>query len=70
MYARAVWIEDGRETEGTIPSNWVNHSQKTIRWPNDTKTAGKAYRKKMDPQDEWLTYPLVKIKMTSGKYCG
>ncbi|KAK9976547.1 hypothetical protein ABG768_021752 [Culter alburnus] len=63
MYARAVWVENGRETEGTVPNNWINIHNKTVRWPN-TK-AKEAYKMKRDPQEDWLMFRLIKIKMTS-----
>ena len=66
MYARAVWIEDGKEMEGTLPYNWIDASQGTVRWPK--KKDGQAYRTKKDPEDGWSTYQLVKVKMTSGKF--
>ena len=67
MYARAVWMEDGKEMEGTIPNNWIDRGNRTIRWPNSRET--QAYKMKKDPQDDWLTFQLVKIKMTSGRFC-
>ena len=66
MYARAVWIEDGNETEGSLPYNWIDEIQKTVRWPN--KKGGHAYRTKKFPEYDWSTFQLIKVKMTSGKF--
>ncbi len=33
MYARAVWLEHGKEVEGTAPDNWIDAEKKIIRWP-------------------------------------
>lgn len=66
MFARAVWVENGKEIEGTLPNNWININNKTVKWPkNRTK---EAFRMKKDPQDDWLIFPLIKRKITSGKF--
>ncbi|XP_047127797.1 uncharacterized protein LOC124808641 [Hydra vulgaris] len=31
-YARGVWIEDGMETEGVVPCNWIIDNK--LYWPN------------------------------------
>lgn len=67
MYARAVRVESGRETEGTVPNNWIDINKKTVRWPNTR--VKEAYKMKKDPQDDWwLMFQLIKRKMTSGKF--
>lgn len=70
MYARAVWKEGEIEEEGVIPENWINGTKRIVRWPrmSTTKTE-KAIKEKLNPQDDWMTFPLIKIKMTSGKNC-
>lgn len=50
MYARAVWVENGRETEVTVPNNWIDINKKTVRWPNTR--VKEAYKMKKDPQDD------------------
>lgn len=37
VYARAVWVEHGKELEGTAPDNWIDVDNKTIRWPKKGK---------------------------------
>lgn len=64
MYAKAVWIENGQQYEGTIPDNWINLQAKTVRWPK--KTVFSAHKNQLTPEDDWLTFQLVKRKMTSG----
>lgn len=66
MYARAVWVENGRETEVTVPNNWIDINKKTVRWPNTR--VKEAYKMKKKPQDDWLMFQLIKRKMTSGKF--
>lgn len=70
MYARAVWKEGDIEEEGVVPENWIDRTKKILRWPrmSSTKTE-KAIKDKMNPKDDWMTFPLIKIKFTSGKYC-
>lgn len=65
MYARAVWVENGRETKGTVPDNWIDIN-KNVKWPN-TKVK-ETFKMKKDPQDDWLTFRLIKRKMTSSKF--
>lgn len=31
MFARAVWVENGKEIEGTLPNNWININNKTVK---------------------------------------
>ncbi|XP_072561193.1 uncharacterized protein [Paramormyrops kingsleyae] len=69
MYTRAVWREGDREEEGVVPDNWINRKKKTVRWPrkmSTTKTE-KAIRDKENPQDDWMTFSLIKIKISSDK---
>ncbi len=65
MYARAVWLEHGKEVEGTAPDNWIDAENKIIRWPKKGEKA--AFLNRYSPQDDWMTFTLVKRKMTSGK---
>ncbi len=30
MYARAVWLEHGKEVEGTAPDNWIDAEKKSL----------------------------------------
>ncbi len=66
MYARAVWLEHGKEVEGTAPDNWIDAENKIIRWPKKGEKA--AFLNRYSPQDDWMTFTLVKRKMTSGKF--
>lgn len=71
MYTRAVWREGTQEEEGVVPDSWIDREMKTVRWPRKmsvTKTE-KAIKDKIQPQDDWMTFPLIKIKITSGKLC-
>ncbi|KAK2905449.1 hypothetical protein Q8A67_007248 [Cirrhinus molitorella] len=63
MYARAVWVEHGKEVEGTAPDNWIDVEKKVIRWPKKGEKA--AIINRHSPQDDWMTFTLVKRKMTS-----
>ena len=71
MYTRAVWREGTLEEEGVVPDNWIDREKKTVRWPRKmsvTKTE-KAIKDQIDPQDDWMTFSLIKIKITAGKFC-
>ncbi|XP_039679334.1 uncharacterized protein LOC120573590 isoform X1 [Perca fluviatilis] len=71
MYARAVWKEGEQEEEGVVPDNWIDRNKRTLRWPHNMSTTKteRALRDKINPQDDWMTFPLIKIKMTSAKRC-
>ena len=64
MWARAVWTEGSTEEEGVIPLNWIQG--KTVRWPNSLNVL-KPLAEKREPSLNWHHFPLVKIKMKSGK---
>ncbi|KAK7156976.1 hypothetical protein R3I94_006893 [Phoxinus phoxinus] len=63
VYARAVWVEHGKEVEGTAPDNWIDVNKKIIRWPKKGEKA--AFLNQHPPQDDWMIFTLVKRKMTS-----
>ncbi|RXN19198.1 serine threonine- kinase PRP4 -like protein [Labeo rohita] len=64
LFVRAVWNENGKEMEGTIPDAWVNVAKKTLRWP---KTRAKyCFDNHVAPKEDWETFPLLKVKFTSG----
>jgi hypothetical protein len=61
-WLRAVWMEDGSEVEGVIPSIWREGS--VVRWPlkNPLATA----KCSAQPSDDWMSFDLIKIKFSSG----
>ncbi|XP_077065757.1 uncharacterized protein LOC143718621 [Siphateles boraxobius] len=63
VFARAVWIEGDKHFEGVVPKNWILQSEKLVRWPKTQVQS--AHKKKLNPMEDWLTFQLVKIKMTS-----
>ncbi|XDV31420.1 hypothetical protein PO909_034109 [Leuciscus waleckii] len=66
LFVRAVWNENGKEMEGTIPDAWVNLAEKTLRWP---KTRAKyCFDNHVAPKEDWETFPLLKVKFTSGNF--
>ncbi|MED6234412.1 hypothetical protein ATANTOWER_029102 [Ataeniobius toweri] len=71
MYTRAVWKEGEQEEEAVVPDNWIDRNKRSVRWPHSmsiTKTE-RALKEKINPEDDWMTFPLIKIKITSGKFC-
>ncbi|XP_013884691.1 uncharacterized protein LOC106533035, partial [Austrofundulus limnaeus] len=69
MYARAVWKEHEQEEEGVVPVNWIDRSKNIIWWPKNMSTTKieRALKDKINPGNDWMTFPLIKIKMTSVK---
>ena len=63
VWTRAVWLEDGKEEEGVIPSVWVQGDK--IRWPNGLNLK-RVFKKQEEPSNTWFSFPLVKVKCTSG----
>lgn len=64
MWARTVWLEGKKEEEGVIPINWVQGD--TVRWPN-TLNVLKPLADRKQPSPNWHRFPLVKIKVKSGR---
>jgi hypothetical protein len=64
-----VWKEGEREMEDSVPSVWISKSRTTLRWP--TETSREKFRKlfmgQRVPEENWLQFPIIKIKVTSGK---
>lgn len=70
MYVRAVWKEGEQEEEGVVPYSWIDRNKRTVRWPRNMSTTKieRAIKEKINPQDDWMMFPLIKIKTTSGKF--
>ena len=64
-WARAVWIENDVEEEGVVPRVWIE--DKTVRWPKGINVI-RAFSEQRLPLDNWLSFPLLKIKVTSGLF--
>jgi len=65
-WSRAVWVEGEREEELTIPSNWIEDG--FVRWPKVTN-AVKYLQQRTEPCASWWSFPLTKVKFTSGMLC-
>jgi len=63
-WAVAVWIEGDCEFERVIPSNWI--VDRFIRWPPGNN-AKPCLKRRDEPTEQWKTFPLVKVKLRSGK---
>ena len=61
-WSRAVWIEDGKQTEASVPSVWICGD--TLHWPSNYYSS---LTKKQRPGVEWTKYKVLKIKFTDGK---
>ena len=64
MWSRAAWKEEKKEEELVILTNWIKGT--TVYWPKGVSVS-KAFADRKDPGDKWLRFPLVKVKITSGK---
>ncbi|KAK7172552.1 hypothetical protein R3I93_002616 [Phoxinus phoxinus] len=63
VYARAVWVENGKQMEGVLPLNWIDTETKVVRWP--LKNVSVAHKRLLKPQEDWLSFEFVKVKVTS-----
>ena len=63
-WVRAVWLEGTKETEGVIPSSWIEEEKEIIHYPR--KNPRRALDKKLSPDESWFTFQLVKVKMRDG----
>ncbi|XDV29262.1 hypothetical protein PO909_032399 [Leuciscus waleckii] len=63
VYARAVWVENGKQMEGVLPLNWIDTETKVVQWP--LKNVSVAHKRLLQPQEDWLSFEFVKVKVTS-----
>ena len=66
MWMRAVWVEGDVEVESTVPETWVNLCNKFVWWP-PVVNAENFLKERREPAEKWRKFPLVKIKLTSGR---
>ena len=64
-WSRVAWIEGDVEYEQTVPHNWVKG--KHIYWPNQMNVK-RAYFDHEEPNENWLAFKLVKVKLHKGRY--
>ena len=62
-WCRAVWLENEVEEDGVVPTCWVDNS--VVYWPN--KNALSAARNLTPPDETWLKFPMLKIKIADGE---
>ncbi|XP_026071332.1 protein SON-like [Carassius auratus] len=63
VYARAVWVENGKQMEGVLPLNWIDTETKVVRWP--LKNVSVAHKHLLQPEEDWLSFEFLKVKVTS-----
>ncbi|XP_033758976.1 uncharacterized protein LOC117341225 [Pecten maximus] len=61
-WVRAIWLEDGTEEEGTVPSTWIRDNY--VMWPNTTNALKYMISGKV-PTTTWRMFTLVKEKLRS-----
>ena len=62
-WSRVVWKELFREEEMTIPTIWI--VDKNVCWPKGINVI-RACSQQWPPKDDWMKYPIIKIKIQSG----
>ena len=63
-WSRAVWIESEEEMETVIPSNRIQNGK--VYWPSKMNVK-KAFKEPADPEENWLMFSLIKVKLKDGK---
>ena len=63
-WSRTVWIENEEEMEAVIPSNWIQNGK--VYWPSKMNVK-KAFKEQADPEENWLMFSLIKVKLKDGK---
>nr|XP_047145330.1 uncharacterized protein LOC124818440 [Hydra vulgaris] len=61
-WSRVVWKKLLREEEMTIPTIWVVN--KNVCWPKSNNVI-RACSQQWPPKDDWIKYPIIKIKIQS-----
>ena len=64
-WSRAVWIENEEEMEAVIPSNWIQNGK--VYWPSKMNVK-KAFKEQADPEENWLMFSLIKVKLKDGTF--
>ena len=64
-WVRAVWLEDKDEMEEVLPSEWVQNG--TVYWPRSAN-GRRLISERKPPGKTWYTFPLKKIKISSGNF--
>ena len=62
-WVRAVWVEDKVEMEEVLPREWVKDG--LVYWPRSAN-ARRLINMQKPPGKTWYTFPLKKIKFSSG----
>jgi len=50
-YCCVAYIENGRKTMSTVPSNWLKDG--IMRWPRQISIQRSCYKNRTEPQDNW-----------------
>ena len=58
-----MWAEKGMEVEAVVPDMWVADSM--VLWPN-VIDAQRAIMDRRKPCKSWMTFPIIKEKISSG----
>ena len=64
-WSKAVWLEGNIEEVGTVPTSWIENEY--IRWPVGVN-ALRAMAEQKIPDEKWKSFPLVKVKLSSGNF--
>ena len=64
IWARAVWREGEKLMEDVVPLKWTNAD--SLFWPVGISFQ-RALSKQLEPAENWKKFPLIKIKLQSGK---
>ncbi|XP_065645881.1 uncharacterized protein LOC136076354 [Hydra vulgaris] len=60
FYARGVWIEDGIETEGVVPCNWIINNK--LYWPNGVSVVQHFQLLSKPDITKWKQYKYLSTK--------
>ena len=63
-WSRAGWTENEEEMEAVIPSIWIQNEK--VYWPTKINVK-KAFKERADPEENWLMFPLIKVKFKDAK---
>lgn len=57
-------MEGVKEVECVVPSSWMDEAQQLVYWPRVNEAV--TMRRRREPEPEWLSFPLVKVKIRAG----
>lgn len=61
-----IFSHEEEEYVSAAPKKWLCDDE-TIKWPKNKSIERKAIKLNMNPEEDWITYPIIRIVGYYGK---